>query len=110
VEIVDLESNLVPFCWEWNPRTTRIFCLRGDDDDDEHYKRWRTHLIVGFIKDLMGQEFQWATVNSGLRRKETLDGLVCFAAVGRAGVEDHLSLYSPSLWVPGVHTHTHTHT
>ena len=69
-----------------------------------------THHVVGLLKDLMGQEFQRATVNSRLGGKVTLDGLVRFPAVGRPSMEDHLSLYSPSLWVPGSHKHTHTHT
>ncbi len=68
-----------------------------------------TYGIVALLKDLVGQQFQGATVDSRLGGQVALDGVVGFTTVSGTSMENHLPLDGTSLRVPDEHTHTNTH-
>lgn len=68
-----------------------------------------TYGSVAFLKDLVGQKLQGATVYSRLSSQVALDSVIGFPTVSRTSMENNLPLDGTSLRVPNEKTSVHTH-
>lgn len=59
-----------------------------------------THSIVALLEDLMGQQFQRATIDSRLCSQVALDGMVGFTTISGTSMENHFPLDGTGLRIP----------